>query len=169
VSTNKGQRVHVSFDDDDPARQIFNTTGEFIHANPDPEGRLNHWVLNNIPFFAWDYALGDVVLVTGITTEVLECEHGANCPYCKAPEVLEVVEATGHQTALLMFQTHLTDEERKTIGLKIRARGAMTEWASAHLLAFDISPDKTIHELVGEWLDNGWAECSHEDDNAEEA
>lgn len=155
-------RIHVSFDEDDPASQIV--AGEFLWVEA-LDGRPDHYRVNNIPFYADHIAIGDVVHCVGSVSKSPNCTHpdGNDCSFCTAPEFLEVIENAGNQTGLLAFETHLSPEEQKKISEHVQAAGGKVEWAHQHMLAFDAPFDKTIRELVGPWLDNGWAICSLSD------
>ena len=107
-------KIHVTFDDPD------SIAGESMWAKPTE--KHDEFQIENIPFFADDLALGDIVKVT--------------FPDDALPEIVEVVRDGGNATVVAMFKEDAGEE--KVLDVVSRAkemfdckteRGFETLWA----------------------------------------
>lgn len=137
-----GVKVHVTFTDDRPTPRM---AGEYLWAKP--TDRPHHFALDNVPFFA-DLAVGDVVRVS-MAVPAEKCVHGPDCEYCRAREVVEVTEPTGHATLRMLFGDDLSVDDRRKVNTTLVDIGlSHVEWADSRLMAVDIPPTQRIDALI---------------------
>ena len=117
------------------------TGGESLWAEPLGGDRYR---LDNVPFYAYDLNLGDVV------------EARAASPDLK-PSVLRVLERSGHRTVRVFFAEAVSDEARLDYLRSLADLHVSFERATARYVALDLEPGADM-DAVRARLDRAQAE-----------
>lgn len=98
----------------------------------------NQYRLDNVPFYATEYALGDIVKV--------EQMHGARY-------VVGLIQASGHSTIQILFSQV---EDVEPTAQALHTMGCSTEGSHLPtLISVDIPPDVSYFNVVKPFLDKG--------------
>lgn len=133
-------RIHITFDNP----ELTGFAGESLHAErtgdgPTPGSGL--YKLDNIPFFASNLRLHDVVVCTE-TSDAM-------------PEFESVHERSPQPSAWIVFAEGTSDEDMSTVANTLRALGTKTERGMATLWAIALPEDEDKRELALDVLDAG--------------
>lgn len=119
--------------------------GESVWAEPLGEDRYR---LENVLFYAYGLNYHDVVLAKSPTPD-------------RKPEVISVVEASGHETLRVLFKGDPPEHEQTPYLDEIRSFGVDIERSSSIHLALDIPPSSdlsAVRDRLDEWTERGIVE-----------
>jgi len=104
--------------------------------------------LRNVPLQAYDLNLGDVVLATRDSPELV-------------PEIREVVRRSGHRTMRVVFKPSVPEARKLDLVQSLRFLSASFERGTERCFALDLPPEADItrvQAILDEWQDKGWGE-----------
>lgn len=133
-------RIHVTFD----KPEEIGVAGESMHGDrkgDGPEPGTGLYEIDNIPFFANNLRLHDVV--------VCKEEPG------EMPEIVDVHTRGPQPSAWIIFTEGTSDDEQKVVSDTLRKLGSGTERGMATLWAIALPEDEDKRELALDVLDAG--------------
>jgi len=104
--------------------------------------------LRNVPFQAYDLNLGDVVLATPDSPELI-------------PEVREVVKRSGHRTLRVIFKPSVPEAKKLDLLQSLRFLSTSFERGTDRCFALDLPPEADmarVRALLDEWEARGWSQ-----------